>query len=86
MKKDCEYCRNSSEYPGAIFGYSIRTHKLKETHGYTVSKNSDIIDYLELFILKGQNDKKAGLMLDNIYGARYVEINYCPFCGRKIGE
>lgn len=86
MKKDCKYCRNSDNYPGAIFGYSIRTRELKETHGYSVSKNSDIIDYLELFILKGQKDKKAGLMLDNIYGARYVEINYCPFCGRKIGE
>ena len=86
MKKDCKYCRNSDNYPGAIFGYSIRTHELKETHGYSVSKNPDIIDYLQLFILKGQNDKNAGLMLDNIYGARYVEINYCPFCGRKIGE
>lgn len=86
MKKDCKYCRNSDNYPGAIFGYSIRTRELKETHGYSVSKNPDIIDHLELFILKGQNDKKAGLMLDNIYGARYVEINYCPFCGRKIGE
>lgn len=86
MKKDCKYCRNSDNYPSAIFGYSIRTRELKETHGYSVSKNPDIIDHLELFILKGQNDKKAGLMLDNIYGARYVEINYCPFCGRKIGE
>lgn len=86
MKKDCKYCRNSDNYPGAIFGYSIRTRELKETHGYSVSKNPDIIDHLELFILKGQNDKKAGLMLDNIYGARYVGINYCPFCGRKIGE
>lgn len=86
MKKDCKYCRNSDNYPGAIFGYSIRTRELKETHGYSVNKNPDIIDYLQLFILKGQDDKKAGLMFDNIYGARYVEINYCPFCGRKIGE
>ena len=23
-------------------------------------------------------------MIDTLDGARYVDINYCPFCGRKL--
>lgn len=23
-------------------------------------------------------------MIENLNGARYVDIRYCPFCGRKI--
>ena len=23
-------------------------------------------------------------MVDNMNGARYIDIRYCPFCGRKL--
>ena len=54
------------------------------THGYSARMGSRERDYLNIFILKGENDKYAGLMIENINGARYVDIRYCPFCGRKI--
>lgn len=69
----CKYCE---EEDNSITGKSI---------GYSSRKLVDYIDYLNLFILKGASDEKAGLMIENTIGARYIDINYCPFCGRKLG-
>lgn len=78
----CEYCRSS--YKGNINGKAITTNKWKKTAGY--KENWAKRDKLDLFILKGKTDKKAGLMIENENGARYIDIDYCPFCGRKLGD
>lgn len=71
----------------------VSTCEWKKTAGYEPERNNncyrDYIDpkafeLLEMFILKGKNDKKAGLMINTINGARYIDINYCPMCGRKL--
>lgn len=81
---ECLYCSKDKYYNGAITGKTIRTQDFKETHGYSSRMRSKERDYLNIFILKGEKDKYAGLMVENINGARYVDIKYCPFCGRKI--
>ena len=89
LKKNDITCRYCMEYPsGRISGVSIKTDEFKETAGYKrpfiQGADVNLIDWLELFILKGPTDKYAGLMVDSGNGARYVDIKYCPFCGRKI--
>lgn len=79
----CEYCKESRK--NDIAGKTIRTNDFKHTAGYHY-KNPYKIDYLEIFILKGENDEKAGLMINNGNGFRYIDIEFCPFCGRKLGE
>lgn len=78
----CEYCRESEKLE--IAGKIIRTFEWKETAGYEAPRNRN--DFLEMFILKGKKDKKAGLMIDSGCGFRYIDINYCPMCGRKLKE
>lgn len=77
----CSYCREKN---GFISGTSIKYDDWKKTAGYSF-ENDYIIDFLEAFILKGENDKYAGLMVNSGNGFRYIDINYCPFCGRKLG-
>ena len=81
--KDCEYCKAYPKNKVQIHGKIIKTKDLKLTVGY---KNREILlsDYLQLFILKGIADKKAGLMIATLDGVRYIDINYCPFCGRYL--
>lgn len=43
-------------------------------------------DNLRCFILKGLEDEKAGLMIGTYEGYHYININYCPMCGRKLGD
>lgn len=75
----CPYCY---EEDGHIHGKAIHTYDLKPTAGY---KEPTIgVDYLNIFILKGKEDKYAGLMIENINGTRYIDIRYCLFCGRKL--
>ena len=83
--KYCDYCYEKEE--GDITGKSIRNYKWLETAGYRnrITATTNKVDYLNMFILKGKKDKYAGLMIDSGNGARYVDIKYCPFCGRKLG-
>ena len=78
----CEYCYQSKD--NEISGKPIFQYEWKETAGYEPPKYRN--DFLEMFILKSKNDKKAGLMIDSGYGYRYIDINYCPMCGRKLGD
>ena len=78
----CEYCRESEKLE--IAGKIIRTFEWEETAGYEAPRNRN--DFLEMFILKGKNDKKAGLMIDSGCGFRYIDINYCPMCRTKISR
>lgn len=77
----CEYCYEEDNH---ITGKVVRCYEFKTTAGYKMPDRYR--DYLALFTLKGKNDKKAGLMIENINGCRYIDVNYCPFCGRKLGE
>ena len=78
----CEYCYKRDD--GEIMGRTIRTNDFKKTAGCEPPKNKN--DFLEMFILKLKNDKKAGLMIDNGYGYRYIDINYCPMCRKEAGR
>ncbi len=80
----CELCENHK---------IVSTREWKKTAGYEPERNENCyrdwvnpksFEQLEMFILKGKNDKKAGLMINTINGARYIDINYCPMCGRKL--
>lgn len=92
MKK-CKYCIEFSKQE--VCGISIRTDDFKHTAGYlpayqeieTLGIRIDR-NYLDMFILKGKSDEKAGLMVKTHGGDgyRYVEISYCPFCGRYLNE
>lgn len=82
FRKECEYCRESEKLK--IAGKIIATFEWKETAGYEAPKNRN--DFLEMFILKGKNDKKAGLMINSGCGFRYIDINYCPKCRTKTSQ
>lgn len=82
----CEYCKMHNDSV-EIYGKVIKTDNFKLTAGYRanmVTDNNTLGEYLHLFILKGKADKKAGLMIENVNGARYIDISYCPFCGRNL--
>lgn len=76
----CEYCKEDDGY---IHGKITYSYDWENTHGYSSRKGTEI-DYLEMWIMKCKKDKKAGIMIDNGNGARYLDINYCPMCGRKL--
>lgn len=76
----CEFCDANSK--GEILsGKPVRTFEWQKTAGYKAPEKRN--DFLEMFILKLKNDKKAGLMVDNDYGCRYVDIDYCMFCRKE---
>lgn len=75
----CKYCEETTS-KGCISGKSfnvIPTVHLKAKTNY---------DRLNCFILKCKKDEKAGFMIGTYEGYCYIDINYCPMCGRKIGE
>ena len=89
---ECRYCSSGPQLK-EIHGRIIRNSELKPTAGYEPKRNKncykesynpEAFERIELFILKGRNDEKAGLMIENISGARYIDINYCPMCGREL--
>lgn len=89
INEECPYCRiRDSELK--IYGKTIKTDDWKNTAGYHKKYIPIIddyaVDWLEAFILKCANDEKAALMIDSGNGYRFVDINYCPFCGRKLNK
>ena len=92
----CKFCDANSK--GEILSSKpIRTFEWQKTAGYRPPK--DKIDFLEMFILKNEDDKKAGLMVDSGYGLsilseggwesetyytkRNVRRNYTMYCRTK---
>ena len=73
----CEYCREYEN--GNIKGDEF---KVEKTAGY----KEEYMKY-RCWIMKTINDLKAGIMISE-YGmnAGYIDINYCPMCGRKLEE
>lgn len=79
----CEYCKQWEDK--TIHGKHIRDYEWRETK----CKNEFLtheLDFMEAWIMKCEGDKYAGLMVDNGHSARYININYCPMCGRKLEE
>lgn len=78
----CKYCNESEEnHISGSYLKVIPTKSTKETEAYR-----PIYYKPRCFILKGKKDKKAGLMMDNLETCYYIDINYCPMCGKKLGE
>ena len=76
------YCYQRED--NSISGKPIFQHEFKKTAGYKEPQKRN--DFLEIFILKGKKENSAGLMIDTGYGYRYIDILYCPKCGRKLGK
>jgi len=75
----CEYCEKNKK--GIIMGKTISTSEFQKTAGYVEKEGNSL---LEIWILKNKEDEKAGLMINTTGGIRFVDIDYCPFCGEKI--
>ena len=77
----CKYCNKTDE--SCISGAYLKVIPTKST------KEKQLYPFYykpNCFILKGTKDKKAGLMMDNLETCYYIDINYCPMCGKKLGE
>lgn len=76
----CKYCGqgNKTEISGAYLKV-IPTKSTRELYRPICYKP-------KCFILKCKKDKKAGLMMDSLETCYYIDINYCPMCGKKLGE
>lgn len=75
-KENCEYCckGNKFEIKGKEFN-------LKSTAGFKRDRK------YSSWIMKGKADKKAAIMIatDGTNGV-YFDIDYCPRCGRNLGD
>ena len=69
------------KYIPAIDDYAVDWLEAFILKGANYKKIKDSID-----LIKGANDEKAGLMINSGNGYRFVDINYCPFCGRKLNK
>lgn len=83
IRTECLYCKGDNN---SVRGKIIYTDEFEQTHGYSVRLGIREKEYLHAYILKGKEDKYAGFMIENQTGARYINIKYCPFCGRKLSE
>ncbi len=70
----CEYCEKRDEK--SILG---KKFILQPTAGFHNDR------YYSSWIMKNKADEKAGIMIvtNNTNGV-YIDINYCPMCGRKL--
>lgn len=73
---ECEYCCVDKD--NEIHGKDFELHP-------TVSFFGD--RRYNSWILKRRDDIKPGIMIaTNGTNAKYFDINYCPMCGRKLGD
>ena len=71
----CDFCNKYNNSRGGYSGCSI---KCKSTA-------SGITDIDNVFILRSSGDEKAGFMMqDKKQRISFIDINYCPICGRKL--
>ena len=70
----CEYCESQHTCKGNFFGKDIKMPLAFNQKG---QKNCNIIKYL--------GEKKYQITIfDGCVPDCYVEINYCPMCGRDL--
>jgi hypothetical protein len=67
----CKYCEEAKEF-------QIEFTRYLEIKG---SK-----EYFKCFLNTHPEDEKGALMIGNCEGYRYIIIQYCPFCGRRLGD
>ena len=73
---ECKYCAIDKE--NEIYG---KDFELKKTAGFQNDRT------YSSWILKTKNDKLTGIMIaTNNSNAVFFNINYCPICGRKLGD
>ena len=73
---ECSYCikRKDNTISGKEFN-------LKPTAGFENDRR------YSSWIMKNKGDKKAGILIaTNNSNAVYFDIEFCPMCGRKLGE
>ena len=73
----CEYCKIWKE-DNTISGENMKVNKTSALQARKHSEN------LEVFIMRNKADEYAGIMIGTYEGWHYIDINYCPMCGRKI--
>lgn len=73
----CQYCETKNS-KSDIAGKEFKVNKTK------VLREKTNTDNLVCFILKGEDDKQAGIMIGTFEGYHYININFCPMCGRKL--
>lgn len=73
----CEYCERQNS-KSDIVGKEFKVNKTN------VLREKTNTDNLVCFILKGEEDKQAGIMIGTFEGYHYININFCPMCGRKL--
>lgn len=71
VREECKYCEK---------------HVSFEVEPTAFLKSKGKYDEFNIFIHKGEEDEVAGLMIGNYEGYRYININYCPVCGRRLQE
>ncbi len=74
---ECMHCKEKNK--NIIWGKDLEFVK-------SSSSNEQSNRYKSV-IMQGKDDEKAGIMFFD-YGTTkgYIDINYCPICGRKLGE
>lgn len=75
-EQECEYCktRGKEEVCGKEF-------KLLPTSGFENDRR------YSSWLLKNKMDRKVGVMITtNNSNGVFFNINYCPMCGRKLGD
>ncbi len=74
----CEYCKIHKKEN--IVG---KEFEVRKTNTLASKINTD---NLRCFILKNECDKKAGIMIGTYEGYHYIDIEFCPMCGRKLNK
>lgn len=72
----CEYCRQFNEC--VITGKELLVNK---TNTVLSKLHSDT---LNCYIMKGTQDKSSAIMIGTCEGFHYIDIKYCPMCGREL--
>lgn len=91
----CDYCNDyyimNDQSDISVCGKMVKTSDLRHMIGFddvTVEVNGRLVhnSFLQMYIYKTRDDDKASLMIETIDGIRYIDIEYCPFCGRKLNK
>lgn len=73
----CQYCETKNS-KGDIAGKEFKVNKT------LVLQEKSNTDNLVCFILKGEADIQAGIMIGTFEGYHYININYCPMCRKRV--
>lgn len=71
----CEFCESSRTPKGHVFGKDIKINKC--------ANETDLTDCQVVF---GTPDTPALIIFAHGEAKGYVDIAYCPICGRKLSE